>query len=170
MEDSPAARLANRLRAVMKDRALSGAQLAEKVGQLTGTTPSSIWASRRFPASGEPRKALIKIDPELFAIAAAIGVDRIGLAKLLLDAIFPAPTPLSEDDIARVFDVPAAMLSHVPRRDSDVAAWIKRHRDDGLYPEGVAWHVIDSLLEDYRLHADTGTPLSQDVQGPHGEE
>lgn len=54
---------------------------------------------------------------------------------------------------------------YVPSRDDDVAAWIKARRDEhedryGRYPE---WYAIDALLDQYRLHADTGTPLGEHV-------
>lgn len=58
-----------------------------------------------------------------------------------------------------------------PRRGDPVAEWIKRRRDE--YSENsIVWGVMDNLLDDYREHADTGTPLSEDVHGPFapGEE
>jgi hypothetical protein len=59
--------------------------------------------------------------------------------------------------------------SHESRRGSDVEAWIKRHRE--LYGRtDDKWHAIDYMLDDYRDHADTGTPLDREVQGPHSEE
>ena len=69
---------------------------------------------------------------------------------------------------------------HVARRGSDVEAWIKRARDEFLRPDGgrplrptmagAAYDDLDDLLDDYRMHADTGTPLSEPVTGPHPEE
>lgn len=59
-----------------------------------------------------------------------------------------------------------------PRRGDVVEAWIKRARDDfqkEAAPGATAWHVLDDLLNDYREHADTGTPLSENVEGPHGD-
>lgn len=51
---------------------------------------------------------------------------------------------------------------HQARRGDEVEAWLKRHRD--AYPDtSIAWIKIDGLLDDYRLHADTGTPLSGEV-------
>lgn len=49
-------------------------------------------------------------------------------------------------------------------------AWIKRHRDRFNQVQGREWRAIDDLLDDYRDHADTGTPLDLDVQGPHPDE
>jgi hypothetical protein len=51
-------------------------------------------------------------------------------------------------------------LVHRPDRDSDVAAWIKRVRDE-YPPRTPHWLTLDDLLDDYRLHADVGTPLSE---------
>ena len=52
---------------------------------------------------------------------------------------------------------------HTPRRDDDVAKWIKAARDaSATGPEDDAWHVLDTLLDNYREHADTGTFLDED--------
>jgi hypothetical protein len=51
-----------------------------------------------------------------------------------------------------------------PERGDDVEAWIRRWRD---MLDGDRWIAVDSMLDDYRLHADTGTPLSGEVSG-HG--
>jgi hypothetical protein len=59
-------------------------------------------------------------------------------------------------------------LPHRPERGSDVEAWIRRAREasvDGSARE--AWFTLDDLLDNYRLHADTGTPLGEEVQSPH---
>ena len=62
---------------------------------------------------------------------------------------------------------------HQPRRGSDVEAFIKAARDRYLDCDGQrtgVWHALDDLLDRYREHADTGTPLSKPVAGPHPEE
>jgi sRNA-binding carbon storage regulator CsrA len=56
-----------------------------------------------------------------------------------------------------------------PRRDDAVAAWLKRRRDEWYEPNTGGWHHIDALLDDYRDHADEGTPLAEEVAGPHGD-
>lgn len=62
-------------------------------------------------------------------------------------------------------------MEGLPRRGDEVEAWIKRCRDecpsDGL---AVSWGILNSLLDEYREHADFGVPLDQDVPGPHPEE
>lgn len=57
----------------------------------------------------------------------------------------------------------------LPSRDDDVAAWLKRERDQYRRLQmRAAAHVIGNLLDEYRLHADTGTPLLQHAcDGPH---
>ena len=52
-----------------------------------------------------------------------------------------------------------------PERGDVVEAWLKRWRDD-FHPHSYGWHLVDGLLYDYRLHADTGTLLSEDVEMP----
>lgn len=51
---------------------------------------------------------------------------------------------------------------HRPKRDDDVAAWIKRMRNEHLPTvDHAPWETLDNLLDDYRLHADTGTRLDE---------
>jgi hypothetical protein len=50
----------------------------------------------------------------------------------------------------------------LPRRGDAVEAWLKQQRDGAAdYPE--AYQATDGLLDLYRLHADTGTPLHEHV-------
>jgi len=47
---------------------------------------------------------------------------------------------------------------HVPGRGSDVEAWVRRWR--GLCaPGSPAYYLLDDMLDEYRLLADTGRPL-----------
>lgn len=44
-------------------------------------------------------------------------------------------------------------------------------RDDHTYTtSGAAWDALNDLLDDFREHMHTGTPLDQTVAGPHGED
>jgi hypothetical protein len=53
-----------------------------------------------------------------------------------------------------------------PRRDDAFAAWLKTQRDAAAdYPW--AYQATDGLLDLYRLHADTGTPLGEHVCEGH---
>jgi hypothetical protein len=85
----------------------------------------------------------------------------------LLDLRNMGPKMLAEvrAGIREVLDAPSP--AHEPRRGSDVEAWIKRRRDEHDSPDLRArWFVLDDLLDDYRLHADCGVPLHQEVEGP----
>jgi hypothetical protein len=55
------------------------------------------------------------------------------------------------------------MSDHYPRRDDQVAAWIKQRRDDAG-DRTKAW-ALDDLLDEYRLAADTGQSLENMVNG-----
>jgi hypothetical protein len=77
-----AARLAEALRAAMKDQALSGAALADAIERLTGDRPHPMWVSRRL--SGE--RPLISVSPDLVTIARALGLSPLVLA---MNAITP---------------------------------------------------------------------------------
>lgn len=66
--------------------------------------------------------------------------------------------------------VPIDVALFEPHRGDEVEAWIKRERDRYGEVLDLEWHALDDLLDNYREHADTGTPLHVDVQGPHGED
>jgi hypothetical protein len=53
-------------------------------------------------------------------------------------------------------------MDGLAERGDEVAAWLKRQRDS--HPRNDVWHALDWVLDDYRLHADTGTPLSENVE------
>jgi len=58
---------------------------------------------------------------------------------------------------------------HEPHRGSDVEAWIKRTRDkySRYWPDNLdyhSWTVLDQMLDDYRLRADTGRSMAGDVE------
>ncbi len=60
---------------------------------------------------------------------------------------------------------PSGPAKHVPARDDDIATWLKQQRDqmEDRFGRLPAWYVLDDLLDTYRLHADTVTPLDQHV-------
>jgi hypothetical protein len=82
-----------------------------------------------------------------------------------------AETPDGLDN-AQMWSLQEAVKAQA-RRGDPVEAWIKRTRDALTLDrgdDGPAWHALNDLLDDYRDHADTGTPLGQEVRGPHGDE
>ena len=60
---------------------------------------------------------------------------------------------------------PGYQQPHIPSRDDDFATWLKARRDEheDRYGRAPAWYLLDDLLDLYRLHADTGTPLNEHV-------
>lgn len=58
---------------------------------------------------------------------------------------------------------PGYDLPPTPARGDAVEAWLRGQRDqfEDHYGRQPAWYVLDAALDDYRLHADTGTPLHQ---------
>ncbi|MFE2384473.1 hypothetical protein [Streptomyces misionensis] len=50
----------------------------------------------------------------------------------------------------------------LPARGDQFEAWLKTQRDN-YRPRSSAWNELDYLLDQYRLHADTGTPLTEHV-------
>lgn len=58
---------------------------------------------------------------------------------------------------------------HRPRRDDPVATWIKESRDRFKRYRylgghlGGSWTALDDLLDEYRLHADLGVALGDDL-------
>ena len=62
----------------------------------------------------------------------------------------------------------ATPVAPAPRRDDEVATWIKEKRDRYTQEEpNDFWQALDDLLDDCRLHADTGTPLNQPTPHPN---
>jgi DNA polymerase III subunit epsilon len=62
------------------------------------------------------------------------------------------------------FTVPAP-VPHQPARGDAVEGWLKQQRDRHLdgYGRNPEWYALDGLLDEYRLHAATGTPLGEHV-------
>lgn len=49
-----------------------------------------------------------------------------------------------------------------PQRGDAIEVWLKSWRD--RHQRGFpSWYSLDDVLDDYRIHADTGTPLDQEV-------
>lgn len=63
------------------------------------------------------------------------------------------------DTIRQAWENAAAAVAQ-PRRGDHVEAWLKQQRDEHD-PASSHWGALDLALDDYRLHADTGTPLDQ---------
>lgn len=53
---------------------------------------------------------------------------------------------------------PGYDLTPLPRRSDTFDHWLRDQREQA---DPIAWHIIDGLLDTYRLHADTGTPLNE---------
>ncbi|MGW7001327.1 exonuclease domain-containing protein [Streptomyces sp. NPDC054933] len=64
-----------------------------------------------------------------------------------------------------------APIPHQPVRGDAVEAWLKQQRDAHLdgYGRNPEWYALDDLLDTYRLHADTCTPLGELVHEPGDE-
>ncbi|WP_439947220.1 hypothetical protein [Streptomyces sp. BBFR109] len=53
-------------------------------------------------------------------------------------------------------------VAHQSRRGDQFEAWLKAQRD-ACFGHASSWAAVDGLLDQYRLHADTGTPLGEHV-------
>jgi hypothetical protein len=74
---------------------------------------------------------------------------------------------LAEVDSLRAEVTRSRAVPHMPRRDDAVATWLKWLRDAYAW-DRPTWSNLDEVLDLYRLHADTGTPLDQRVcEGPN---
>jgi len=57
-----------------------------------------------------------------------------------------------------------------PARGDHVETWLKLERDRFDEAHDAQWDTLNDLLDNYRLHADTGAPLGQHARsGPHCE-
>lgn len=81
MADRAAAHLAARLRTAMKDQALRGREVADRIERLTGDRPSEVWVSRRTNPDGVKFVPLLKVSDDMFVIAAALDLDPMDLIE-----------------------------------------------------------------------------------------
>jgi hypothetical protein len=81
-------------------------------------------------------------------------VEGVGVSSIAVGAAGGAPARGGVVSEPRPFEA---------RRGDDVAAWIKRQRDEQV-EQSATWFALDDLLDTYRLHADTGTPLTQQAE------
>ncbi|GHC36782.1 MULTISPECIES: hypothetical protein [Streptomyces rochei group] len=56
----------------------------------------------------------------------------------------------------------AEQAAEQPHRGDAFEAWLKAQRD-ACFGHASSWAAVDGLLDQYRLHADTGTPLGEHV-------
>lgn len=83
------------------------------------------------------------------------------------------PAMLAE--LERLADTGGAYPRHYapvfqPHRGDAVATWLKAHRDaTGKSEECNIWYALDGILDEYREHADFGTPLDEEIRGPEWE-
>lgn len=79
---------------------------------------------------------------------------------------------LSAGDIHEVWPLipfAAVVPQHQPTRGDAVEAWLKQQRDTqhDQYGPSPLWYALDGLLDTYRLHADTRTPLGEHACEQH---
>lgn len=94
--------------------------------------------------------------------------DRCGtqaqVSGVMLFATLPVPADrraVLDEAILRVEDPEEPASVHQPYRGDRFEAWLKGQRD--ISASWSAWRELNSLLDQYRLHADTGTPLGEHV-------
>jgi hypothetical protein len=58
---------------------------------------------------------------------------------------------------------PSYQPTPLPARGDAVEAWLRARRDEHIDRRGRTpeWYALDAVLDAYRLHADTGTPLGE---------
>lgn len=92
------------------------------------------------------------------------GLENIQKGFVRTDCTVHVLNPVKYDNEFRYVRV---NTPHRPDRTDDVAQWIRKTRD-GYQEKTAEWYALDFLLDDYRLHADVGKPLSVEVhEGRH---
>lgn len=95
------------------------------------------------------------------------------LAGYVVEGLEPLHTEAEADALIDAYTAETQQ----PRRGDQFEQWLKAHRDRREERDGVWWY-LDEMLDQYRLHADTRTPLDQhvcqagtfeDCAGCHGE-
>ena len=71
------------------------------------------------------------------------------------------PAPLFRDYLRHT---PKGGVMRLPMRGDDVENWLRWQRDK-WERDADEWGIINDVLDEYRKHADTGTPLTEEVQG-----
>lgn len=144
--------------AISEDEAREIVPLIEAV-QLGDELSDALWP---LIDTGDSDEALAALRAVLTRLSEAIAQLSAACAPLPLpDGVAPARAPVrrrlafSGAGASR----PEAPARHQPRRGDDVEAWLKRWR--GMLG-GSRWLAVDAMLDEYRLHADTGTPLDGD--------
>jgi hypothetical protein len=119
---------------------------------------------------GDPEKAWNPSAPLLDAVLSVLpaSVDRAAVLEEAADffrGLHVTGTAISaaeaEAELRRMADeTPRAEAQ--PRRGDQFEAWLKAQRAEFERGES-PWPILDYLLDRYRLHADTGTPLGEHV-------
>lgn len=91
------------------------------------------------------------------------GMKRVfQLARRYGDQAIPAAEVLAALGLDRDANTVESLVKHRPARGDEFEAWLKAQRE--LYlDDSTGWNIVDDLLDTYRLHADTGTPLDDHV-------
>jgi hypothetical protein len=99
--------------------------------------------------------------------------DRAAILDEAIDRAFKYGGSLSSTGDVRIAHGMAAELQRMadeaqpqteirPQRGDQFEAWLKTQRDLCV-GHATSWGAVDGLLDQYRLHADTGTPLAEHV-------
>ena len=123
-------------------------------------------AQQPEPTTADKAAALGMTDAEYRAHSHRAAVDAIRAA---IPGLYATVGLHVEDVLA---DAPAIGArqpdTETPRRGDQFEAWLKAQRDEYEVHSSPQWAALDEVLDTYRLHADTGTPLSEHAcDGPH---
>lgn len=180
----PAATLRDRIAAAIRDAACPGN---------CGKTEEECAKERIQPfVWHHGRLAVVEGAPEMFADAVLAVLPppadwAAELAKHVTRAIFALKSPAPrgsehyrsgwDDGLEAAMDAardellrrlaaeaqPTTKPEHQPRRGDEFEAWLKAQRDEYGTRSSREWRALDEVLDTYRLHADTGTPLGEHV-------
>jgi hypothetical protein len=96
---------------------------------------------------------------------ATASVDRAAVLNEAADHLTrqaSSASPAARDVILADAAELRSLAADHPRRGDEFEAWLKAQRDEHPRPSH-AWFMVDCVLDTYRLHADTGTPLAGHV-------
>lgn len=145
----------------MEELDLTG-QKARIVGRIVdlidpARTPAAVSAAVAPPTN--QTVASREAEAELYVLLRKAGEPR-DEAQALIDR--HRDEVLRRAELRRMADETATETPE-PHRGDAFEQWLKARRDEWA-PEGCQpWQILDQTLEEYRLHADTGTPLGEHV-------
>lgn len=144
------------------------AVLSMLFGPIPAGTDTATWTAIRaiqlMNEAGQQRDAASAEPDRLRAVVARLRQMTDHWEQQLPEVIrTPAVVSAIRAALERADDPNPAAGTPQPRRGDQFERWLKAQRDEYEVRSSPQWGALDEVLDTYRLHADTGTPLGEHV-------